>query len=398
MIKGSERMKRSFEDNITIVLYILLVYAVIAAAIESLSNPWRAVYTGMAIIGLVTLNEVFALSMGKNKPAALALITAGSIAAFAGSLFNYSSTYSIYYFVLMYQLIMHFGRVLPLLFTLFFYALNISSLILTYGTGNQHDILQQGIYSFLYFAAVYIFTTLLRQIMRLNGELDLSRNNYSISNIKLINTNKELLKANEKIEEMAIIKERNNIAREMHDILGHTLTTALVEVEAAKANMDRNSNLAMEKLNISSEQIRKGLQEVRASVRALKNNDRIDYYRELLNLIENISLNHDIVIRCDMDDLGGEKEELLRVIYRCLQEGLTNGIRHGGATAFLFKLKYRDNNILFSLEDNGKGCPNISKDFGLNSMEERVGEVDGEISFYSEIEEGFNINIKFKRY
>lgn len=390
-------MRKSFEDNITVVLYILLVYTVVATGIESLSNPWRAVYAGIAAIVLITLNEVFALSNDKSRLAALALITAGSLAAFTGSLFNYSSTYCIYYFVLMYQLMMHFRGSLPLLFTVFFYALNISSLVITYGASNQYVIFQQGIYSLLYFAAAYIFTVLLRQIIRLNRELDQSRNNYSISNIKLINTNSELLRANEKVEEMAVLRERNNISREMHDILGHTLTTALVEVEAAKANMDKNSALAMEKLNISSDQIRRGLQEVRDTVRALKNDNRIDYYREMLNLIENISLNHDIVVRCDIDDVSEEKYELLRVIYRCLQEGLTNGIRHGGATAFLFKLKYAGNNILFSLEDNGKGCPGLNKGFGLNSMEERVSEVDGEISFQWDVDEGFNINIKFKR-
>jgi signal transduction histidine kinase len=55
------------------------------------------------------------------------------------------------------------------------------------------------------------------------------------------------------------------------------------------------------------------------------------------------------------------------------------------------------NKIIFSLEDNGRGCPNINKGFGLSSMEERVREVGGKIYFSSEVEEGFSINIEFKR-
>jgi hypothetical protein len=169
-------MKKKFEDNIIVIIYILLVYTVIATSIENLSNPWKRVYMGIAIIGLVSFNEVFSFSSPKNKTVPLVLITAAEAIIFMDSLFNFTNTYSIFYFVLMFQLVMNFNELMSILYTFSFCILNITSPVISFGTYNPAYILRQCIYSVLYFVFVYAFIKLLKQIINLNNQLEISDN------------------------------------------------------------------------------------------------------------------------------------------------------------------------------------------------------------------------------
>ncbi|MNN32914.1 Sensor protein VraS [compost metagenome] len=105
-------------------------------------------------------------------------------------------------------------------------------------------------------------------------------------------------------------------------------------------------------------------------------------------------MHSDIIVKSHIDSDVNIYDSGKKVIYRALQEGLTNGIRHGKSTAFIFKLFERDNSINFSLEDNGIGAVALTKGFGLRSMEERVKELGGQLDIYSEEGEGFSIYIK----
>jgi signal transduction histidine kinase len=70
-------------------------------------------------------------------------------------------------------------------------------------------------------------------------------------------------------------------------------------------------------------------------------------------------------------------------IYRALQEGLTNGIRHGSSTVFQFSLTHQGEYIQFTLSDNGKPPFQIVPGFGLNAMKERVEDVGGKLRISS---------------
>jgi signal transduction histidine kinase len=69
--------------------------------------------------------------------------------------------------------------------------------------------------------------------------------------------------------------------------------------------------------------------------------------------------------------------EIELTIFRALQEGLTNGIRHGASTRFHFSLFYQNHQIQFRLTDYGNGSSHIVRGFGLNSMKDRVEEAGG---------------------
>ncbi len=81
-------------------------------------------------------------------------------------------------------------------------------------------------------------------------------------------------------------------------------------------------------------------------------------------------------------------------LYRALQEGLTNGIRHGFSTHFQFSLTYQADLIRFRLSDNGKTHSPIIPGFGLNAMKERVLDVNGELSVsHHDSTSGFTLDI-----
>lgn len=82
-----------------------------------------------------------------------------------------------------------------------------------------------------------------------------------------------------------------------------------------------------------------------------------------------------------------------KALFRALQEGLTNGIKHGKSSAFIFLLNYDTNNLRFHLQDNGTGCDKIVFGFGLSAMEYRIREVGGILDITSSLQEGCCINI-----
>jgi len=200
--------------------------------------------------------------------------------------------------------------------------------------------------------------------------------------------------AYEKLEMMTILKERNKIAREIHDTVGHTLTTVLVEIEASKRLIRVNSDLSLEKLNLAQGQVRKGLNDIRSSVRVLEKGDELlEFYPSLEALIKDTELHSEVTIKAQIDSSLILNRQAEKILFSSLLEGLTNGIRHGRSTAFLFKLFMKEDRVCFSLEDNGVGAGTLSLGFGLRAMRDRVYELDGSFDINSDIEEGLELLI-----
>ena len=84
-----------------------------------------------------------------------------------------------------------------------------------------------------------------------------------------------------------------------------------------------------------------------------------------------------------------------RFLCNTLKEGISNGLRHGGATAFWFEFKEEDGKLQFLLSDNGKGVEkeDFALGFGLSSLQERAKSLGGEVEFISEDGEGFELRL-----
>jgi signal transduction histidine kinase len=196
------------------------------------------------------------------------------------------------------------------------------------------------------------------------------------------------------LAEKSLLTERNRIANDLHDILGHMLTTTSVQIEVAKKVVNKDIDLAVTKMDLSQELIRKGLNDIRGTVHKLKEDSvTLLFIPSLIHLIEMTEKMTDIEIDYRIDEITVElPPSVEKVIYHTLQEGLTNGIRHGECTKFSFQLYLdQDETLHFYLRDNGKGTHEITYGFGLATMQERIKDHNGEVFITSEPGKGFTI-------
>jgi|GEM_PF-1438310 len=200
--------------------------------------------------------------------------------------------------------------------------------------------------------------------------------------------------ANKSIEEVAVLRERNRIARDIHDTVGHTITSIIVEAEAGNMLLATEPQTAREKYAMARTQAVKALDEIRSSVRLLTDDSDTTPDQMLSKIADELSLHTGVVVRKDIAVPPGMGDDQLHLVARILREGLSNGIRHGQATAFYFSLRLRDARVVCILQDNGRGTRDLRKGFGLKQMERSVREIGGEISFHSDIDEGFEIHVE----
>lgn len=189
--------------------------------------------------------------------------------------------------------------------------------------------------------------------------------------------------------------ERKRLARELHDTIGHALAGIAVGVDACITMIDKNPQLAKAQLKIISKAIRKGMKDVRNSLNKMRP-DFLQQYRlkeAIEKMKEEISDVTDLKINLNYQiDETGFDTKIEDILFRVIQESITNSIRHGLATVVDIDI-YKENNLLcLKIKDNGKGCKAINYGFGLKQMVERVSQIRGDINFYSE--NGFTTEIK----
>lgn len=189
--------------------------------------------------------------------------------------------------------------------------------------------------------------------------------------------------------------ERKRLARELHDTIGHALAGMAVGVDACITMIDKNPQLAKAQLKVISKAIRKGMKDVRNSLNKMRP-DFLQQYRlkeAIEKMKEEISDVTDlkIILNYQIDETGFDTK-IEDILFRVIQESITNSIRHGLATVVDIDI-YKENNLLcLKIKDNGKGCKAINYGFGLKQMVERVSQIRGDINFYSE--NGFTTEIK----
>ena len=186
---------------------------------------------------------------------------------------------------------------------------------------------------------------------------------------RILRLNSQLQVANRKLEEyaeeqvrMTETKERNRLAREIHDTLGHSLTGIITVA-------------------------RNGITDVRHSVNALRPDalENLDFEQALVKLVEesgkSTGVRIDFSFPETLKNLDQDEED---VIYRIVQESITNAIRHGRASHIMISITHSSNDIHIHIADNGKGCNDVHSGFGLHHMKERVEMLKGTISWNGE--------------
>lgn len=239
----------------------------------------------------------------------------------------------------------------------------------------------------LLFIVVFLLVNMLVAVAKRNEKIQQS--------LKEITEREEKLReAYKSLEEVTILEERNRIAKRIHDTTGHSITTIIMQTEAAKLIIDKDPKEAKRKIVSANLQAQSALKEMRESVRLISGEEvRFDLIAEIERAIEQTTENTGIVVRTRIDESVQVDVKTARFLYQALKEGLHNGIRHGGSTAFFFELAVAGDTINLLLSDNGKGAEKFTPQFGLKKMREEAEELGGRATFRTEKGEGFEIEI-----
>ena len=178
---------------------------------------------------------------------------------------------------------------------------------------------------------IYLIFYLVDYLIKQNRIIENSLKEIILKKLEKDNLYDNLKEAYEKIESITTLKERNRIAAEIHDTVGHTLTTVLIEFEASKRLINKdNKDKSLEKLNLAQGQVRKGLNSIRSSVRILAEGaDILNFYKSINAVINQCEINSEIIIEREIHEDVFIHEEYRDIIMSALMEGLSNGLRHG---------------------------------------------------------------------
>ena len=269
-------------------------------------------------------------------------------------------------------------------------SVNLAGLI----TGAFNDLLLMTLHFFVFNFAI--------QIYRKNKELASALGELRQSNESLRDAYKELDESNEKLrvayehlQEVTVLEERQRIAKDIHDTAGHSITTIIMQTEAAKLAIGCDPEEAKRRICAANIQAKNALEELRESVHLLSGGtEQLTLKETLLEIIHESTDGTGIVIRSDIDEIS-LCDAKSRFIRNTLKEGISNGLRHGNATAFYFELKREGDKIFFLLSDNGKGMAvtQLKEGFGLRGMSARAEALGGSVRFETEEGEGFEIHI-----
>jgi len=192
-------------------------------------------------------------------------------------------------------------------------------------------------------------------------------------------------------EELAMTQERNRLAREIHDNLGHYLTIVNVQIEAAKVVMDSDPGRALDAMNKAQELTKKGLTRVRESVAALRESPVSS--RPLGEAIASLVKEAQSTGIVTEFQVTGEPQSLENkvalALYRAAQEGLTNVCRHARASRVDVLLDFQPGEVRLEIRDNGVGAAETTGGFGLLGIRERMQLLGGRAEISTGVGKGF---------
>jgi len=202
----------------------------------------------------------------------------------------------------------------------------------------------------------------------------------------------------DQIEELAVAEERNRLAREMHDTLGHRLTVASVQLEGAQRLISDDPEKASDMVGTVRDQVRDALGELRSTVATLREPIQTDLSldRALKRLAASFEGATALGVALTLPNEEYTVPDAHRLtIYRTAQEALTNVQRHAQAQQVWLDLAYTSEQITLTVRDDGVGIPNEidSTSFGLRGLRERVIQLDGNILFDNHTEGGTYIEV-----
>ncbi|PSB04014.1 ATP-binding response regulator [Merismopedia glauca] len=224
-------------------------------------------------------------------------------------------------------------------------------------------------------------------IRRLHGQL-----------VKALEQEKEL---NRRIEEMATLEERNRIARDIHDSLGHALVALNIQMETALTLWRDAPDRAYEFLTEAKQLGSEALRAVRESVSELRADPLQGKVLEqaIASLIQEFYRTTNVLPQSQITLSRPLSHAINTAVYRILQEGLTNICKHAAATAVYIHIQTVESGLWVIIQDNGKGFQvgDSKTGFGLQGMQERTNSLGATLEIRSQPCGGCRITVFFPK-
>ncbi|HEX2979741.1 MAG TPA: sensor histidine kinase [Anaerolineaceae bacterium] len=198
------------------------------------------------------------------------------------------------------------------------------------------------------------------------------------------------------VEELSVTRERNRLAREIHDGLGHYLTAINIQIKAAQATAGQDADLSMTALNNAQTLTQEALADVRRSISALRADPSTDEplperLNRLLAETESAGIAAHLTLQGVPRPLASQIEFAL---YRAAQEGLTNVRKHAQAKSAEVELTYRERSVHLQIKDDGSGAVDPGGGFGLLGIKERCELLGGSLRIATAPGKGFTLDIE----
>lgn len=196
-------------------------------------------------------------------------------------------------------------------------------------------------------------------------------------------------------EALATTRERNRLAREIHDGVGHYLTVINVQLEAARTLLPRDPNRASAAIDKAVHLSREALEDVRRSVGSLRSEDQRPPLAESLH-----ELSRDAGVPVEIEISGPPRplsSAINHALFRAAQEGLTNVRKHAAASQSWVRLDFADpGRTRLIIEDDGRGAPPLdgTPGFGLKGMHERIELLGGSVTTQNRSQGGFALRVE----
>ena len=241
----------------------------------------------------------------------------------------------------------------------------------------KHDILNEYILMAILGYLVYILVnSSLIKIQRLTEENE----HLSDKNNMLFNKLNKDAMFHRQFKDMLQLEERNKIAQEIHDQIGHNLSGSLMQLEAAKLLLAKDIPKSKLMIQNTIDVLRIGMDNIRITLKNIKPPSEQLGINKLKLLVEEFSFKSDIRTSfLYSGNINKVSARQWKLIYDNINEGLTNAMKYSKATKVTINIVILNKVIKLEVKDDGVGCSTIIKGLGISGMDERVGNEGGKL-------------------
>lgn len=217
---------------------------------------------------------------------------------------------------------------------------------------------------------------------------------------ELAKANAQLLNYSHALEQLAESRERNRLARELHDTLAHYMSGTILQLNGAKTLWANDETKAKTMVGEAIQTLTEGLHETRNAIQTLRSSpvENLGLTQSLQDLATQYAEKSGLELDLTLEPIHYLPESVGQSVYHITQEVLRNVERHAEAKRLSVVLKKQGHYLLLAIEDDGKGFRlesiDRTKHFGLLGLEERTALLHGDVSVHSRPNQGTRVEVR----